>query len=153
MSGLHLQGSWVPVGQLGGLGHLVSGSLSQTKTILSHPFIVTQCADELQASGLICTLQSTLCVEGSAPDYLVFQGDDIVGPRPTSSCTVVGYGEWGCLLSQSFAAPSMTTWVSSFSCWDMFRDVAKMCCLTLGFTFYEYYCYITVSAHYCYRFV
>lgn len=71
--------------------------------------VVTQCTDEPQVLELICTLQSTLCVEGFALDYLVFQGDDIVGPRPTSSCTVVGCWDWGCLLSQSFAAPSMTT--------------------------------------------
>lgn len=62
MSGLCLQGSWVPVGQLGGLGHLVSGSLSRPFCLIP---IVTQCADELQASGLICTLQSTLCGGGA----------------------------------------------------------------------------------------
>lgn len=69
--------------------------------------VVTQCTDEPWNSSAHSSL--LFVVEGSAPDYLVFQGDDIVGPRPTSSCTVVGCGEWGCLLSQSFAAPSMTT--------------------------------------------
>lgn len=119
ISDLCLQDSWVPVGQLGGVGCPGKGapvagcSLSWTET---SPFTVCNwrnvwCCDAVYrwALELICTLQSTLCVEGSAPDYLVFQGDDIVGPRPTSSCTVVGWGEWGCLLSQSFAAPSMTT--------------------------------------------